>query len=558
MTYQKSLKRFKKVSIFVGIFLLISLVYPVFKAPSAGNISSAADEIRFTKNAAVKSPALGQNFIAWIEYREGAYNMEAYDFKTHQEKKLNKSPLAVDTLGPVVSQSYVYWVDHLPTGWVFTKYDLGHNTLTELKTETNTVYGFNVFENNIVYSAKKGNSTDVFTFDWYNTNSRNLTDDEKYQGVPSIFGNIVAFSEYATACEATLGNEFASTCGLAEAGDVATFDLTSGVKRVLVENAAALSNVKTQYNTLAWSQLVGDKKAVKIYYINTGASFAISPADRSSYNPVLAPDLAVYFVDKPSGTDLEYFKFGTNERGTLSWTKANKSQVSISPDIQKIACLDNRFGSADIFYYDFKADGNVNDQDIDGVSDAIEMEKGSNPYDPDTDHDGLTDYEEIYLYHTYPTQYDSDGDGLTDGEEVKVWFTNPLAFDTDHDGFNDKTEVSNGYSPLSSATIKEPGMIAPQLAGRTYIYGKERLSDLSVEKQYALELKQQLDKKYGQNRWHTNGAREWFKVVNAYVYGGYNVTEIGRYIKGDKTALNSSINAVAWRSSNTFKSAMVY
>lgn len=37
----------------------------------------------------------------------------------------------------------------------------------------------------------------------------------------------------------------------------------------------------------------------------------------------------------------------------------------------------------------------------------------------DTDQDGLTDYDELYLYKTSPYIPDSDSDGYTDGEEIK-------------------------------------------------------------------------------------------------------------------------------------------
>lgn len=38
----------------------------------------------------------------------------------------------------------------------------------------------------------------------------------------------------------------------------------------------------------------------------------------------------------------------------------------------------------------------------------------------DTDGDGLTDYEEINIYHTSPYLADSDSDGISDGQEVKA------------------------------------------------------------------------------------------------------------------------------------------
>ena len=65
----------------------------------------------------------------------------------------------------------------------------------------------------------------------------------------------------------------------------------------------------------------------------------------------------------------------------------------------------------------------------------------------DTDGDGLTDYDEINIYHTNPKSIDTDNDGLTDYEEVKIYHTDPNNPDTDGDGYKDGQEVKNGYNP---------------------------------------------------------------------------------------------------------------
>ena len=45
---------------------------------------------------------------------------------------------------------------------------------------------------------------------------------------------------------------------------------------------------------------------------------------------------------------------------------------------------------------------------------------------------------------------DSDGDGLTDGEEVFVWGTSPNLADTDGDGLGDGSDVGGGTNPLDA------------------------------------------------------------------------------------------------------------
>ena len=61
----------------------------------------------------------------------------------------------------------------------------------------------------------------------------------------------------------------------------------------------------------------------------------------------------------------------------------------------------------------------VNDRDFDGLSNDEETNLGSNPDDPDTDSDGVTDYDEVKNYKTNILKADTDGDGKSDGYEIR-------------------------------------------------------------------------------------------------------------------------------------------
>lgn len=94
------------------------------------------------------------------------------------------------------------------------------------------------------------------------------------------------------------------------------------------------------------------------------------------------------------------------------------------------------------------------DSDGDGLSDYDEIYvHETSPLNPDTDEDGLSDYDEIETHDTDPLNADTDGDGLSDGDEVNVHGTDPLNTDTDSDGLTDGEEV-NEYEtdPLDSDT----------------------------------------------------------------------------------------------------------
>ena len=106
------------------------------------------------------------------------------------------------------------------------------------------------------------------------------------------------------------------------------------------------------------------------------------------------------------------------------------------------------------------------DTDGDGLTDYEEIieKRGGNPLSADTDQDGLSDYDEVML-GTSTQRPDTDGDGVLDGADSDplsgdsdndrlddvteaLWGTDPNNKDTDGDGISDYDEVKNGKNPL--------------------------------------------------------------------------------------------------------------
>lgn len=143
--------------------------------------------------------------------------------------------------------------------------------------------------------------------------------------------------------------------------------------------------------------------------------------------------------------------------------------------------------SQDITLYAKWWDINDNtDSDNDGMPDELEITYGTDPFNTDTDDDGLTDWDEINWLGYNPLIEDTDGNGildrdedpdedgltniqeanygtnmivkdtdhdnLTDYEEVITYHTNPLLPDTDGDGVDDGTEIAIGSDPLTPET----------------------------------------------------------------------------------------------------------
>ena len=101
------------------------------------------------------------------------------------------------------------------------------------------------------------------------------------------------------------------------------------------------------------------------------------------------------------------------------------------------------------------------DADDDGLSDAAELDGGTNPTLLDTDGDGLSDGDEIEN-KTDPLDPDSDDDGLADFDEVNGDpATDPNNPDTDDDGLSDAVELAAGSDPTDPGS---PVVLADSVA----------------------------------------------------------------------------------------------
>ena len=102
------------------------------------------------------------------------------------------------------------------------------------------------------------------------------------------------------------------------------------------------------------------------------------------------------------------------------------------------------------------------DFDSDGLSNAAEFEAGTDPFDPDTDDDGLRDGFEVRYDTLSPLANDTDGDGVPDAREdpdgellinvdEQAAGTDPHDPDTDNDTLTDAFEVERSFTSPRSA-----------------------------------------------------------------------------------------------------------
>lgn len=104
------------------------------------------------------------------------------------------------------------------------------------------------------------------------------------------------------------------------------------------------------------------------------------------------------------------------------------------------------------------------DSDGDLLSNIQEIEYKTNPLKPDTDFDGLSDYEEINKYGTDPCKEDTDADGLSDGDEI-ILGLDPLRQRTDGATLDSERNFTQKLSEenISNALLGKDNDAVPSL-----------------------------------------------------------------------------------------------
>jgi hypothetical protein len=101
----------------------------------------------------------------------------------------------------------------------------------------------------------------------------------------------------------------------------------------------------------------------------------------------------------------------------------------------------------------------------------------------DTDGDGLSDYDELYVYHSSPYMRDTDSDGIPDGEEVRKG-TSPTCQEGKDCLFNPIAAVANASSTEAQAapSADQPGgVVAPDQKVDLSALTPQELRDALVE-----------------------------------------------------------------------------
>lgn len=120
------------------------------------------------------------------------------------------------------------------------------------------------------------------------------------------------------------------------------------------------------------------------------------------------------------------------------------------------------------------------------------------------------------------------------------------------------SQTSAGVSPETSQTPAANGL-SETLTSGTFAYGFARVRSLTTEQVLAIALANYLDeilpgvfnRLFHQS---TSVSKQWwYTYVNAYVYGGYTLSEIKQSVRFGGKTVHPTISATQWRSSQDYQ-----
>lgn len=237
--------------------------------------------------------------------------------------------------------------------------------------------------------------------------------------------------------------------------------------RNLANNTAVFSPKRPDFmvSRLSVQQISKDERRLNLQVRNQGYLF--SPSNR-----------VVLRMNSTNGPELASFPIGPIDAGywwTNSYTWNMSGLVFTEAFVRVFAIVDPSNQVQEVVEANNVLSRRLVtnlDSDRDGLLDGDEVRHGTDPLKPDTDGDGLNDYDELFTYGGDPRDPDSDQDGLADGAEVQrsTELRNP---DSDGDGFSDGVEVAKGSNPLDPNSYPS-GMLALVVRGEPAPFGVAR------------------------------------------------------------------------------------
>jgi hypothetical protein len=437
-------------STLLAVLLVTSAVGALVQgfSPTAAFAGAA---LPFNTGASVAKPALAGNSMAYVTLSEaGGQYLHFADIANQTDSKVVPYPIAGSSQ-IAASGDYVAWSNGYMNKWnvfLFDKY----SSHTQVIADSMNEIGRPSTDGGQVVWREAGFDLGGAQIKYFNAATqelRTVTVGKQYSN-PVIAGSNIAWFETAEGCK----NDAYRLCDSNyTVKNLVVYNVDSKLTQVIAQNIDSVYAPAISTSRVVWTQKVNGHYDLFNYDLSGGQTTRLTNNDLDETYPVLANGRIGYLGMALGGTQriAHVFTIGSREDIAMPFKGYNHGFVSLADNY--MAWVENRPESR-IKLYNFNIPASAADVDSDGLSQETEQKVGTDTEKKDSDGDGISDTDEIVLFHTNPTAVDSDADGINDYKEIFYVKTNPLKFDTDGDGYYDGLEVKTNHNPFSASKVK--------------------------------------------------------------------------------------------------------
>jgi hypothetical protein len=203
------------------------------------------------------------------------------------------------------------------------------------------------------------------------------------------------------------------------------------------------------------------------------------------------------------------------------------------------------------------------DTDGDGVTDNEEKHAAADPRSADTDGDTLSDNMEWNVIYSDPTNQDTDGDGTQDGFEFYSFRTSPVLADTDGDQISDTDEVLGRNRNPRIADIPQAGISVGEVRlqiDERFTYEDVQGETVSIESSSSSSLSQSENTSFATSNTDVTEAVSGFRAETGFEGGGGRGTAFlnGAFLNIEGSYQNTSSNAFTSDTATAIESQRVH
>jgi beta propeller repeat protein len=390
-------------------------------------------EIQITTDSSNQSyPAISGDRIVWRDTRNGNGDIYMYDLTTEIE-----TPVTTDSSGqtnPAISGDRIVWQDNRNGDSDIYMYDLSTGTESQITTDDSDQLDPAVSGDRIVWQDLRNGNPDIYMYDLSTGTETPITTDSSDQLHPAISGDRIVWEDWRNIYH----------------GDIYMYDLSTDEEIPITTGSAHQARPAISGDRIVWQDGRNGNYDIYMYDLSTEEETPITTHPEEQWEPAIFGNRIAWWDPRNGPNDIYlYTGDGVGDNSDNCPNDYNPDQADTDSD-----------GVGDVCDPDFGVDS-----DGDGLLDTAETntgtyvspaDTGTDPYDSDTDNDGLSDGDEVNTHGSNPTSVDSDGDGLWDGDEVNNYGTSPTDIDTDEDDLSDGYEVYSGSDPLDSSSGQIP------------------------------------------------------------------------------------------------------